>query len=47
MTLAVLTVAKGRRGQHGLDEARVTMVAQPARPLDQPIPASTPRRVVA
>lgn len=40
--LAVLSVAKGKRGHHGLDPARVTLIAQPAQPLDAP--AGRPRR---
>lgn len=32
--IAILAVAKGQRGRRGLDSDRVTLVAQPAHPLD-------------
>lgn len=32
--VAILTVSKGKRGHHGLDASRVTLVAQPAQPSD-------------
>ncbi|NNM44530.1 recombinase family protein [Knoellia koreensis] len=45
--VAVLTVSKGRRGVHGLDASRVTLVAQPAHPRGIAPDAEGGSRIVA
>ncbi|KRB44268.1 recombinase family protein [Terrabacter sp. Root181] len=46
--VAILTIGKGRRGAHGLDPARVTLVAQPAFPIGAEVDEAMPAgRLVA